>query len=191
MRFGFYDIVSLNIISNDLLVSDLFIHFSLRKMNRTVGIASILSCLVGLTLSLYAYYVETRKESDETYQAMCDFSEHVSCSAVFNSRYGKGFGLLNFLVEDDSVLNQPNSVFGIIFYFVLLCLGESEDPSSMYLYLGLAILSNIGSVYLGYILIYILHDFCVVCVATYVLNAILLACAIYKYKGFKSNVKVE
>ena len=33
--------------------------------------------------------------------------------------------------------------------------------------------SCVGSVYLGYVLFYILHDTCVVCISTYVVNACL------------------
>ena len=37
-----------------------------------------------------------------------------------------------------------------------------------------SLLSCAGSIYLGYILFYILHDTCVVCISTYVVNAFLL-----------------
>jgi vitamin-K-epoxide reductase (warfarin-sensitive) len=38
-----------------------------------------------MALSYYAYVVETTKERDETYVAMCDISEHMSCSKAFMS----------------------------------------------------------------------------------------------------------
>ena len=37
-----------------------------------------------------------------------------------------------------------------------------------------SLLSCAGSVYLGYILFYVLHDTCVVCISTYIVNACLL-----------------
>ena len=42
---------------------------------------------------------------------------------LFCFRYGKGFGLLEFIVGKDHVLNQPNSVFGMIFYLIQAVLG--------------------------------------------------------------------
>ena len=44
-----------------------------------------LMCFFGMGLSYYAYVVETTKEHDENYFAMCDISEHMSCSKVFMS----------------------------------------------------------------------------------------------------------
>lgn len=36
-----------------------------------------------------------------------------------NFRYGKGFGVVGSIFGDDSVLNQPNSLGGIIFYLIM------------------------------------------------------------------------
>ena len=44
-----------------------------------------LMCFFGMGLSYYAYVVETTKEHDANYVAMCDISEHMSCSKVFMS----------------------------------------------------------------------------------------------------------
>ena len=40
------------------------------------------------------------------------------------SRWGRGFGLLGSIFGNDSAMNQPNSVYGIIFYILQLLLGE-------------------------------------------------------------------
>lgn len=150
---------------------------------------SIVVCLIGIALSFYAYHVETKKEKDKKYRAMCDISGHVSCSAVFSSRYGKGFGILGSVFGEKSILNQPNSIYGIIFYTIQLILGEMNQPYATRMYLGFAILSIIGSVYLAYILAFILHDFCVVCITTYVLNAILLFCSLHKFYHLEEKYK--
>lgn len=44
-----------------------------------------LTCFFGMGLSYYAYVVETTKEHDGSYVAMCDISEHMSCSKAFMS----------------------------------------------------------------------------------------------------------
>jgi vitamin-K-epoxide reductase (warfarin-sensitive) len=44
-----------------------------------------LMCFFGMGLSYYAYVVETSKEHDADYVAMCDISEHMSCSKAFMS----------------------------------------------------------------------------------------------------------
>lgn len=41
--------------------------------------------IIGLSLSTYAFYVETKAEGDKDYKAMCDISERMSCSKVFLS----------------------------------------------------------------------------------------------------------
>lgn len=44
----------------------------------------------------------------------------------FVFRWGRGFGLLGSIFGNDSALNQPNSVYGIIFYAFQLLLGKME-----------------------------------------------------------------
>ncbi|KAG8199275.1 hypothetical protein JTE90_003697 [Oedothorax gibbosus] len=125
-------------------------------------VATAILCVAGLGLSVYAYHVETKKEKDDSYTAMCDISEHMSCTAAFSSKYGKGFGLFEHIVGKEHILNQPNSVFGVLFYLIFMPLSETPSlPLSRGLIL-LCVLANICSVYLAYILMFILYDFCVV-----------------------------
>lgn len=51
-----------------------------------VHVSRLFLCAIGCGLSLYAYHVETTKETNPSYTAMCDLSETVSCSTVFTSR---------------------------------------------------------------------------------------------------------
>lgn len=51
----------------------------------------------------------------------------VSAVTVFFAgvgRWGRGFGLLGSIFGNDSALNQPNSVYGIVFYAFQLLLGK-------------------------------------------------------------------
>jgi vitamin-K-epoxide reductase (warfarin-sensitive) len=49
------------------------------------------------------------------------------------------------------------------------------------LFIILAITANMMSIYLGYVLFYVLQDLCIVCISTYAINLFLLICA------FKNN----
>lgn len=46
-------------------------------------------------------------------------------------------------------------------------------------------MANIGSIYLAYILFFILEDNCVVCVSTYVVNFLLLVMALLRISKLK------
>jgi len=43
---------------------------------------------------------------------------------VMTLRYGKGFGLIDYVVDKNHWMNQPNSVFGILFYLIQISLSE-------------------------------------------------------------------
>uniref|UniRef100_A0A8C3HHP4 vitamin-K-epoxide reductase (warfarin-sensitive) n=1 Tax=Chrysemys picta bellii TaxID=8478 RepID=A0A8C3HHP4_CHRPI len=128
-------------------------------------------CALGLALSVYALHVESSRERDPGYRAMCDLSPSVSCSKVFTSRWGRGFGLVEDLLGKHSVFNQPNSLFGIVFYILQTLLGNTLAAVTL---VGTSVVSIAGSLYLAYILFFVLHDFCLVCVTTYLLNGALL-----------------
>ncbi|KAL0994792.1 hypothetical protein UPYG_G00127220 [Umbra pygmaea] len=136
-------------------------------------IARLLVCVLGILLSVYAFHVETEKSRDSNYRAMCDVSNTISCSKVFTSRWGRGFGLLGSIFGDDSAMNQPNSVYGILFYVFQLLLGITVSAMAALILMTTSILSVMGSLYLGYILYFVLKDFCIICLTTYALNFIL------------------
>ncbi|XP_012678234.1 vitamin K epoxide reductase complex subunit 1-like protein 1 [Clupea harengus] len=136
-------------------------------------IVRFLVCLLGIMLSLYAFHVEQENAKDSKYRALCDLSNSISCSKVFTSRWGRGFGLLGSIFGNDSAMNQPNSVYGIIFYILQLLLGMTVSAMAALILMSTSIASVMGSLYLGYILYFVLKDFCVICVTTYALNFIL------------------
>ncbi|XP_076867852.1 vitamin K epoxide reductase complex subunit 1-like protein 1 [Brachyhypopomus gauderio] len=137
-------------------------------------IVRLLVCLLGILLSLYAFHVEREKSRDGNYRAMCDLSNSISCSKVFTSRWGRGFGLLGSIFGNDSAINQPNSVYGLFFYVFQLLLGMTVSAMAALILMTTSIVSVMGSLYLAYILYFVLKDFCIICVSTYALNFILL-----------------
>ncbi|XP_038618651.1 vitamin K epoxide reductase complex subunit 1 [Tachyglossus aculeatus] len=141
-------------------------------------------CLSGLALSAYALHVEAARARDPTYRALCDLGPAASCSRVFSSRWGRGFGLLEMVLGPDSSLNQPNSVFGLLFYSLQLLLGWSRAPWTSVLLVLSSLLSVAGSLYLAWILFFVLHDFCFVCITTYALN---LGLALLNYRRLRGG----
>ncbi|KAM9426800.1 vitamin K epoxide reductase complex subunit 1 [Pholidichthys leucotaenia] len=145
----------------------------------------IFLCFFGLILSVYALHVELSRERNPDYRALCDLGESVSCSRVFTSRWGRGFGLVQFFVDKDSPLNQPNSVLGIIFYSLQMGLGLPVSRKAATFLVLSSWVSVVGSLYLASILAFILGDFCLVCVSTYVINFALL------YTNMKRRKAIE
>ncbi|XP_045772923.1 vitamin K epoxide reductase complex subunit 1 [Maniola jurtina] len=133
-----------------------------KQLNRAI----ITISLIGVLLSTYALYVELLAELRPGYKALCDISEHASCSRVLTSKYGKGLGL----VPEDSPFKVPNCVYGIIFYCIIILLTTFDQVYMVRLQLGISAVSLLTCVYLAYLLIFVLKDFCLVCVTTYVLN---------------------
>lgn len=84
--------------------------------------------LVGLMLSVYSVIVEHAVLSDESYSAICDINEKISCSAVLSSEYSFGFGLVEGVLGKNHILNQPNSYYGVLFYPVQLLTSELIIP---------------------------------------------------------------
>uniref|UniRef100_A0A8C4ZBV4 vitamin-K-epoxide reductase (warfarin-sensitive) n=1 Tax=Gadus morhua TaxID=8049 RepID=A0A8C4ZBV4_GADMO len=140
-------------------------------------------CVFGILLSVYALHVELSKESNPDYRAVCDLGESVSCSKVFTSRWGRGFGLVQFLVAEDHFLNQPNSILGIIFYTLQLSLGLSVSPRAAMLLVLSSWVSLAGSLYLASILLFVLEDLCLVCISTYVVNLVLMLVNLKRRSG--------
>ncbi|EFN62618.1 Vitamin K epoxide reductase complex subunit 1-like protein 1 [Camponotus floridanus] len=152
---------------------------ALRKNNTGI----LFACIVGLALSYYAYVVETKKEQDDSYKAMCDISEHISCTKVFMTEYGKGFRLM----PKNSIFNIPNPIYGLIFYTQIAVLSTINNYSCSAAVVAFGILSNILSIYLAYIL-YVLNTICVVCICTYIVNATITFFAIKEFRKLSTGV---
>jgi len=140
--------------------------------------------LLGLGLSFYALHVETQASKDPNYIAFCDIADlQMSCSKVFSSKYGRGFGLVADFLGKDHPLNQPNSIFGIIFYSLIILLSFINVGFLSKIQTFLCFLSVGGSIYLGYVLYFILQELCPVCISTYIINFILFISSYCKMKN--------
>ncbi|XP_026492406.1 vitamin K epoxide reductase complex subunit 1-like protein 1 [Vanessa tameamea] len=139
----------------------------------------IATCLLGILISTYALYVEMAAEMKPGYKALCDISEHASCSKVLTSKYGKGLGIM----PKDSPFKLPNCVYGVMFYSIMIFLTTFNVTSVVKVQIALSITSLATCVYLAYLLIFVLRDFCVVCVSTYLLNIIVAILLNKKHNG--------
>jgi len=149
---------------------------------------NIALCLTGIALSAYAYYVEFKYHESEEYVPACDISEDISCSVVFTSEWGTGFGLVSKYLGSDHPLNKPNSLYGIAFYSLMLLLSLINRKFIARIQTMLSVGSLVVSCYLGYILYFILKDLCVVCVATYAVNFLLFAFSVCKGRNIPAKV---
>ncbi|KAG5836651.1 hypothetical protein ANANG_G00230660 [Anguilla anguilla] len=70
-------------------------------------------------------------------------------------------------------MNQPNSVYGLIFYLFQLLLGLTVSAMAALTLMATSIVSVMGSLYLSYILYFVLKDVCIIGISTCVLNFIL------------------
>ncbi|XP_032957599.1 vitamin K epoxide reductase complex subunit 1 isoform X1 [Rhinolophus ferrumequinum] len=156
---------------------------------RGPGWARLALCLAGLVLSLYAMHVKAARARDRDYRALCDVGTAISCSRVFSSRWGQGFGLVEPLLGRDSVFNQSNSIFGCIFYTLQLLLGCLRARWASVLLVLSSLVSLAGSVYLAWILFFVLYDFCFVCITTYAINVGLMMLSFREVRGPQSKVK--
>ncbi|KAK1344517.1 hypothetical protein QTO34_013214 [Cnephaeus nilssonii] len=103
--------------------------------------------------------------------------------------WGRGFGLVEPVLGADSVFNQSNSIFGCIFYTLQLLLGCLRGRWVSILLLLSSLLSLAGSVYLAWILFFVLYDFCIVCITTYAINVGLLVLSFREVQRPQGKVK--
>lgn len=106
-----------------------------------------------------------------------------------STRWGRGFGLVEPVLGEDSILNQSNSIFGCIFYTLQLLLGCLRTRWASILLVLSSLVSLVGSVYLAWILFFILYDFCIVCITTYAINVGLLVLSFRKVREPQGKVK--
>jgi len=131
-------------------------------MSRTAGRLALLFTFLGLAASLAAAWVHYHVLRDPGYTSFCDVSSTISCTEVYQSRFGTFAGV-------------PVALFGALYFAVttLLVIGgaragkPARDNVPGYLFalstVGLAVVF-----YLGYASFFILKALCLLCVATYV-----------------------
>ena len=124
-------------------------------------------CLAGLLLSIYLAVSHHRVHTDMGFQSFCALSKSINCDTVSQSPY--------------SILGPlPVAVWGVAGYgFFLLLLVFTAFPSAgrrrvWALCLATAIIFSIGSTAFAAISSFLIGSYCILCIATYAINFLLV-----------------
>ena len=136
-----------------------------------------LLALTGVCVAGYALYIEfATHEAERTgvpATFFCDqLASWMSCSRALTGPYGKVLSLWG-LVAKGGALDVPNSAIGLCFYLLALAPWDRLGPAGGDAFMVAALASLAFSAYLAYVLRYILHEFCIICVTSYCVNALL------------------
>merc|ERR1739848_291673 len=141
-------------------------------------------CLAGTVLSCYALYVKYAHQADN------NFTPIIGSTAAFSSEFGKGLG---GLVRGKNLLgNISNSTLGIAYYIFMAVISygsfwENFNASKMRLFWSIA--SGLPCFWLAYVLMFILHDRCSICITMYGINAALIWINWQQFLEMKKNSK--
>ena len=110
---------------------------STADMSCSCRLFGLLLSLCGVALSLYAYYVEVMMEASaasdgagggDKYEALCDVSEKVSCTKVFNTSFARGFGVVDKIVGEWTCAET-------LFYILVHCISfENQRETAHFIF---------------------------------------------------------
>jgi uncharacterized membrane protein len=128
---------------------------------------------IGLILSMYALYVETKvHDGAEDFTALCDIEFlGASCSKVFALPEGRLLSYLR-LVHTNHILDIPNAALGCMYYVAYLALHTIRSKEYILISMGLdmvVVLAFWSTIFLAITLTRI-HELCVLCWTTHVIN---------------------
>nr|UVZ36594.1 Vitamin K epoxide reductase complex subunit 1 [Rattus tiomanicus] len=152
---------------------------------RSPGRLRLALCLGGLALSLYALHVKAARARNEDYRALCDVGTAISCSRVFSFRGRRAFALVAYGPTYDASINLSHIRLSCNVYTEELLLGCLRGRWASILLILSSLVSVAGSLYLAWILFFVLYDFCIVCITTYAINAGLMLLSFQKVPEHK------
>lgn len=125
----------------------------------------VLLAVCGLLLSVWALLIATRYRRSMRYTPWCDFSEQVSCSRAFTSRYSR-------------TLRIHNAWFGIIAYPVVAWIAIIGRPLELLIAGSLLVLASASLAYISFVK---MRNYCLVCIGVYAVNLAIFLLALTAY----------
>jgi uncharacterized membrane protein/predicted DsbA family dithiol-disulfide isomerase len=129
---------------------------------------ALVLCISGLVVSAFLSYSHYLNYTDLGYQSFCAISESINCDTVSQSTYSVVGGL-------------PVPVWGVIGYVLALlvmlpcCSAAPREPARMWALLFWLALGFTGiSLAFAAITIFLIRSYCILCIATYVVNFFML-----------------
>lgn len=125
--------------------------------------------IVGMADSIYLSISHYRAYTDIGYQSFCALSKTINCDTVSQSTFSIFMGL-------------PVPVWGIVgyvFFLLLASMAASQAANRQRLWPLLILVSLIFSIYaivLAFISTFVIHSYCIMCIAIYAINFLLLFC---------------
>lgn len=155
-------------------------------------ITRLLFSSCGLALSLYAYYVTQNViHNRESYTAYCDLNQKVSCTKLFFSRYGNGFGIMQYIFGQDSWINLSNFIAWSALYMLTILLNIISPIGRRVELLtavhGIMCTLSVWNVYA----LYQLKNICMVSVVMYVINFLSFFLSFKRYNEIESLRKFK
>eukprot|EP00933_Yihiella_yeosuensis_P066788 TRINITY_DN71257_c0_g1_i1.p1 TRINITY_DN71257_c0_g1~~TRINITY_DN71257_c0_g1_i1.p1 ORF type:complete len:266 (+),score=25.51 TRINITY_DN71257_c0_g1_i1:29-799(+) len=155
----------------------------LRTCQVVLGLLGLYWCLAALWVEVkleqvYPGFDYANPEDPEmkSYRPFCDFAPWANCSKVLMSPPGRFLRYFGIAKQGDGIrglIDVPNPTLGVLFfachlfYPLLLLLPIPFIPQLFYLACWFV---GVMTVWLAYNLVFVLADFCVVCVSMYVAN---------------------
>ena len=137
----------------------------------------ILLTIVGIVDSIYLAVSHYRVHADLYYSSFCALSRAFNCDTVSSSPYAV-------------FLNVPLGIWGIVGYFLVLCLlilagrQKLERKRLWPLLFWISLLYSIGSLILAWISSKLIHSYCIMCIFSYFVNFLLLYYAWFVNRRF-------
>lgn len=146
-----------------------------------------IAALLGMVVAGYAIYIEYSHQYSKNHpevMAPTYFCDHLvswaSCSAAITGPYGKVLSKWG-IVAKDGMFDIPNAIIGFSFYVLALVPWHKltiAGINGLDIFITASTCSLLFSLYLAYVLKFIIHEFCIICVSSYTINIFIFIMAV-------------